>query len=64
MAEVTRLGEAQHQHGRRHARHRKRIETPLHKIVSENLEIWLPWQEAAERPVPGYVGILASSAMP
>jgi hypothetical protein len=28
---------------------------PLHKIVSENLENWLVWREAAERPVPGYV---------
>ncbi|MEI6637674.1 MAG: hypothetical protein WCO99_13980, partial [Planctomycetota bacterium] len=29
--------------------------TPLHKVVSENLESWLEWREAAERPVPGYV---------
>ena len=29
--------------------------TPLHKIVSENLESWLEWREAAERPVSGYV---------
>jgi hypothetical protein len=32
---------------------------PLHQqreqIVSENLESWLEWREAAERPVPGYV---------
>jgi hypothetical protein len=25
------------------------------KVVSENLEGWLGWREAAERPVPGYV---------
>jgi len=29
--------------------------TPLHRAVSENLESWLAWREAAERPVPGYV---------
>ena len=29
--------------------------TPLHSVVSENLESWLAWREAAERPVPGYV---------
>ena len=29
--------------------------TPLHKIVSENLESWLEWRDQAERPVPGYV---------
>ncbi len=29
--------------------------TPLHRIVSENVESWLAWREAAERPVPGYV---------
>jgi hypothetical protein len=34
---------------------RRPEKTPLHKIVSENLESWLPWREAAERPVPGYV---------
>jgi len=28
---------------------------PLHKIISENLESWLAWRDAAERPVPGYV---------
>ena len=30
-------------------------QTPLHKIGSENLESWLEWREAAERPVPSYV---------
>jgi len=25
------------------------------RIVSENLESWLEWREAAERPVPGYI---------
>ena len=34
---------------------RRPEKTPLHKIVSENLESWLEWREAAERPVPGYV---------
>jgi hypothetical protein len=34
---------------------RRPEKTPLHKIVSENLESWLAWREAAERPVPGYV---------
>jgi hypothetical protein len=29
--------------------------TPLHKVVSENLESWLASREAAERAVPGYV---------
>ena len=29
--------------------------TPLHKVISENLESWLEWREAAERPVPAYV---------
>jgi hypothetical protein len=29
--------------------------TPLHKIVSENLESWLERREAAERPMPGFV---------
>jgi hypothetical protein len=39
-----------------HRYERRRPEkTPLHKIVSENLESWLAWREAAERPVPGYV---------
>jgi hypothetical protein len=39
---------------RRYERRRPE-KTPLHKIVSENLESWLEWREAAERPVPGYV---------
>jgi hypothetical protein len=39
---------------RRYERRRPE-KTPLHKIVSENLEGWLAWREAAERPVPGYV---------
>jgi hypothetical protein len=34
---------------------RRPEKTPLHKVVSENLESWLAWREAAERPVPGYV---------
>ncbi|MEX0689425.1 MAG: hypothetical protein WD072_12275, partial [Pirellulales bacterium] len=34
---------------------RRPEKTPLHKIVSENLESWLAWREAAERPVPAYV---------
>ena len=34
---------------------RRPEKTPLHKIVSENLESWLEWREAAKRPVPGYV---------
>jgi len=34
---------------------RRPEKTPLHKIASENLESWLAWREAAERPVPGYV---------
>ena len=34
---------------------RRPEKTRLHKIVSENLESWLAWREAAERPVPGYV---------
>ena len=29
--------------------------TPLHRVISENVESWLAWREAAERPVPGYV---------
>ena len=29
--------------------------TPLHRVVSENLESWLAWREAAKRPVPDYV---------
>jgi hypothetical protein len=39
---------------RRYERRRPE-KTPLHKIVSENLESWLAWRESAERPVPGYV---------
>ena len=39
---------------RRYERRRPE-KTPLHKIVSENLESWLAWREAAERPVSGYV---------
>jgi hypothetical protein len=39
---------------RRYERRRPE-KTPLHKIVSENLESWLARREAAERPVPGYV---------
>jgi hypothetical protein len=34
---------------------RRPEKTPLHRVVSENLESWLAWREAAERPVPGYV---------
>jgi len=34
---------------------RRPEKTPLHKVVSENLERWLECREAAERPVPGYV---------
>jgi hypothetical protein len=34
---------------------RRPEKTPLHKIVSENLESWLGWRQAAERPVPGYI---------
>ena len=39
---------------RRYERRRPE-KTPLHRVVSENLESWLKWREAAERPVPGYV---------
>jgi hypothetical protein len=39
---------------RRYERRRPE-KTPLHKIISENLESWLEWREAAERPVPAYV---------
>ena len=39
---------------RRYERRRPE-KTPLHKVVSENLESWLAWREAGERPVPGYV---------
>ena len=38
---------------RRYERRRPE-KTPLHKIISENLESWLEWRDA-ERPVPGYV---------
>ena len=39
---------------RRPARRRPE-KTPLHKIISENLESWLEWREAAERSEPAYV---------
>ena len=39
---------------RRYERRRPE-KTPLHKIVSENLESWLAWREAVERSVPAYV---------
>jgi hypothetical protein len=39
---------------RRYERRRPE-KTPPHRIVAENLERWLAWREAAERPVPGYV---------
>jgi hypothetical protein len=39
---------------RRYERRRPE-KTPLHEIVSENLESWLAWRQAAERPVPGHV---------
>ena len=39
----------------RHYERRRPEKTPLHKIISENLESWLEWREAAERPVPAYV---------
>ena len=39
---------------RRYERRRPE-KTPLHRVISENLESWLAWREAAERPVPGYV---------
>ena len=39
---------------RRYERRRPE-KTPLHRVVSENLESWLEWREAAERPVPAYV---------
>jgi hypothetical protein len=39
---------------RRYERRRPE-KTLLHKTVSENLESWLAWREAAERPVSGYV---------
>ncbi len=39
---------------RRYERRRPE-KTPLHRVVSEKLESWLAWREAAERPVPGSV---------
>jgi len=39
---------------RRYERRRPE-KTPLHKVVSENLEGWLEWRDRAERPVPGSV---------
>jgi hypothetical protein len=39
---------------RRYERRRPE-KTPLHKVAAENLEGWLVWRNAAERPVPGYV---------
>jgi len=39
---------------RRYERRRPE-ETPLHKVVSENLEGWLEWRDRAERPGPGSV---------
>ncbi len=39
---------------RRYERRRPE-KTPLHKVVSENLESWLECRDRAERPVPGYV---------
>jgi hypothetical protein len=39
---------------RRYERRRPE-KTPLHKVVSQNLEGWLGWREAGERLVPGYV---------
>jgi hypothetical protein len=39
---------------RRYERRRPE-KTPLHNIVSENLESWLLWRKATERPVPDYV---------
>jgi hypothetical protein len=39
---------------RRYERRRPE-KTPLHEIVSQNLESWLAWRQAAERPVPGHV---------
>jgi hypothetical protein len=40
---------------RRRYERRRPEKTPLHRIVSENLESWLEWRDRAERPVPGYV---------
>ena len=34
---------------RRYERRRPE-KTPLHRVVSENLERWLDWREAADRP--------------
>ena len=39
---------------RRYERRRPE-KTPLHKVVSENLESWLERRDCAERPVPGHV---------
>ncbi|NCX98580.1 MAG: hypothetical protein EBX35_08400, partial [Planctomycetia bacterium] len=39
----------------RRSERRRPEKTPLHKIISENLESRLAWREAGERPVPGYV---------
>ena len=39
----------------RRSERRRPEKTPLHKVVSENLESRLAWREAGERPVPGYV---------
>ena len=39
---------------RRYERRRPE-KTPLHRVVSENLENWLEWRDRAERPVPGHV---------
>ena len=39
---------------RRYGR-RRPDKTPLHKVVSENLESWLEWRDHAERPVPASV---------
>ena len=38
----------------RRYKRRRPEKTPLHKVVSENLESWLEWRDA-ERPVPAYV---------
>jgi len=34
---------------------RRSEKTPLYKIVSENHEGWLAWQDRPERAVPGHV---------
>jgi hypothetical protein len=39
---------------RRYERRRPK-KTPLHRIVSENLESWLEWRDRAERPVAAYI---------